>query len=248
MAETYKPPAGVKAAGQRALAWIKEGKQGSGFTATGRYRAEQLASGIGVTWDTVQRMRNFLGRHVGDKKAEGFNSGEDGYPSPGRVAWDAWGGDAGATWVNQMKFDPKNKPTMSSESKHYSSSKPAPKKDQIKGSDKNKAGSASSSKNSIALNAATKTGLENKVKTHNADMSKAGKPASTRATYGALAAVYRRGAGAFSTSFRPGQTRGSWAMARVNAFLYLLRNGRPKNAGYVTDNDLLPSGHPKSSK
>lgn len=37
-------------------------------------------------------------------------------------------------------------------------------------------------------------------------------------------------------------------MARVNAYLYLLRNGRPKNAAYVTDNDLLPEGHPKSSR
>jgi HK97 family phage prohead protease len=37
-------------------------------------------------------------------------------------------------------------------------------------------------------------------------------------------------------------------MARVNAFLYLLRNGRPENAAYVTDNDLLPEGHPKSTR
>jgi HK97 family phage prohead protease len=37
-------------------------------------------------------------------------------------------------------------------------------------------------------------------------------------------------------------------MARVNAFLYLLRNGRPENAAYTTDNDLLPEGHPKSTR
>jgi HK97 family phage prohead protease len=37
-------------------------------------------------------------------------------------------------------------------------------------------------------------------------------------------------------------------MARVNAFLYLLRNGRPENANYVTDNDLLPEGHPRSTR
>ena len=34
-----------------------------------------------------------------------------------------------------------------------------------------------------------------------------------------LKKVYRRGAGAFSQSHRPGQTRGSWAMARVNSVL-----------------------------
>jgi hypothetical protein len=37
-------------------------------------------------------------------------------------------------------------------------------------------------------------------------------------------------------------------MARVNAFLYLLRNGRPENANYITDNDLLPEDHPRSSR
>jgi len=63
-----------------------------------------------------------------------------------------------------------------------------------------------------------------------------------------LKAVYRRGAGAYSTSHRPGQTRGSWAMARVNAFLKLLRSGKPAKAAYTQDNDLLPASHPKSSK
>ena len=62
-----------------------------------------------------------------------------------------------------------------------------------------------------------------------------------------LKAVYRRGAGAFSTSHRPGMSRQQWSMARVNAFLYLVRNGRPKDPKYITDNDLRPKGHPKRS-
>jgi hypothetical protein len=37
-------------------------------------------------------------------------------------------------------------------------------------------------------------------------------------------------------------------MARVNAFLDLSRTGSPKNPKYVTDNDLLATGHPKYSK
>lgn len=106
MAETYKPPAGVSAAAKRALKWISEGKAGSGFTSVGRYRAEQLASGIGVSMNTIQRMRSFFARHeTASKGATGFNSGEEGFPSPGRVAWDAWGGDAGASWVRQARFD-----------------------------------------------------------------------------------------------------------------------------------------------
>ena len=62
-----------------------------------------------------------------------------------------------------------------------------------------------------------------------------------------LKAVYRRGAGAFSTSHRPDQNRNSWAMARVNAYLHLVKSGKPTNAKYTTDNDLLPDGHPKST-
>lgn len=37
-------------------------------------------------------------------------------------------------------------------------------------------------------------------------------------------------------------------MARVNAFLFLLRRGRPQNPKYITDNDLLPKGHPRSTR
>jgi hypothetical protein len=39
-----------------------------------------------------------------------------------------------------------------------------------------------------------------------------------------------------------------WAQARVNAYIYLLKNGRPQNAKYITDYDLLPKKHPKSNK
>jgi hypothetical protein len=37
-------------------------------------------------------------------------------------------------------------------------------------------------------------------------------------------------------------------MARVNAFLKLLRSGKPANSAYKQDNDLLPASHPRSSK
>jgi len=45
-------------------------------------------------------MVSFFARHEVDKKAEGFTQGEKGFPSAGRVAWDAWGGDAGQSWAN----------------------------------------------------------------------------------------------------------------------------------------------------
>jgi HK97 family phage prohead protease len=84
------------------LQWIADGFAGAGFTDVGRARAVQLASGEDVSADVVNRMISYFARHEVDKQAKGFSSGEDGFPSPGRVAWDAWGGDAGQSWVNGL--------------------------------------------------------------------------------------------------------------------------------------------------
>ena len=66
-------------------------------------------------------------------------------------------------------------------------------------------------------------------------------------TVGKLKAVFQRGLGAFNTSHSPNvKSPSQWAFARVNAFLYLVKNGRPQNKKYTTDNDLLPKGHPKN--
>lgn len=127
-------------------------------------------------------------------------------------------------------------------------SEPAPPEDQIEGSDKNEPGSAKGPGGDIELSEATVTALRNKVSDHNEKMEEDDRPSWTRTTYGQLAAVYRRGAGAYSVSHRPGVSRGAWAMARVNSYLYLLRNGRPENANYITDYDLLPEDHPKSTR
>jgi hypothetical protein len=37
-------------------------------------------------------------------------------------------------------------------------------------------------------------------------------------------------------------------MARVNAFLKLVKSGKPNNPKYVQDNDLLPKMHPRSNE
>jgi len=68
-------------------------------------------------------------------------------------------------------------------------------------------------------------------------------------TIGQLKSVFQRGLGAFNTSHSPRVTSAKqWAHARVNAYMYLVKNGRPQNAKYTTDYDLLPKKHPKSSK
>jgi hypothetical protein len=101
-AESYSPPAGVRAEARRALEWIKEGHAGSGFTDVGRRRASQLANGQAVSLDTIKRMSSYLARHQVDKQGKGWSPGEEGYPSPGRVAWAAWGGDPAVGWTNRV--------------------------------------------------------------------------------------------------------------------------------------------------
>jgi len=101
----YSPPKGAQSAAKRALKWIADGKAGSGFTDVGRARAAQLARGGQVSTDVAKKMKSYFARHAVDKQATGFNSGEEGYPSPGRVAWDAWGGDAAASWSAKLVFD-----------------------------------------------------------------------------------------------------------------------------------------------
>ncbi|CAM3904694.1 hypothetical protein [Nocardioides zeicaulis] len=101
----HRPPKGVQEAAQRAVRWIEDGKAGKGFTDTGRRRASQLAGGSEVSDDVVRKMQAYFARHSVDKDAKGFSHGSEGFPSPGRVAWDAWGGDPGERWVGGIDLD-----------------------------------------------------------------------------------------------------------------------------------------------
>ena len=92
-----RPTAGMAAEARKFFKWREEGKQGG--TAVAVARARQLVNRQELSPETVRRMHSFFSRHEVDKQAEGFSAGEDGYPSKGRVAWAAWGGDAGQTWA-----------------------------------------------------------------------------------------------------------------------------------------------------
>ncbi len=94
---SLKPTEGMAAEARKFFKWREEGNQGG--TAVAVARARQLVNRQELSADTVRRMHSFFSRHEVDKQAEGFSSGEDGYPSKGRVAWAAWGGDAGQTWA-----------------------------------------------------------------------------------------------------------------------------------------------------
>lgn len=113
---------------------------------------------------------------------------------------------------------------------------PAPKKDRIKGSDENKAGSAAgrSTGGGIDISAATEKTLRNKIAEY-----KKRHPGRKTPSLGTLKKVYRRGSGAFSTSHRPGMSRGGWAIARVNKFLTMAGGGSVKKSYRDADGDLL---------
>ena len=108
---------------------------------------------------------------------------------------------------------------------------PAKPSERKKGSDKNKSGSAGGKGGSITFSEKVVTSLKNKVKEHNDKNSK-------KVTLGQLKKIYRRGAGAFSSSHRPGKSRGQWAMARVNMFLKMVRGGKVKKSYRAADQDV----------
>lgn len=105
-------------------------------------------------------------------------------------------------------------------------------------------GDASGKRGAEVTQAQEKT-LQNKADDFN---EKESNTKNGRATLGALKSVFQRGIGAYNTSHSPlVKSPEQWAYARVNAFLYLVKNGRPENPKYTGDYDLLPKGHPKNS-
>ena len=92
------PTKGMREEAQRYRDWKADGKAGG--TEVAARRAGQILSGDELSADTVITMAAWFARHEVDKQGEGFTQDEDGYPSPGRVAWAAWGGDAGQSWAN----------------------------------------------------------------------------------------------------------------------------------------------------
>ena len=58
-------------------------------------------------------MRAWLARHESDKDGKGFDPGEEGFPSPGRVAWALWGGDPAKSWSNKIVQQMENEDSRS---------------------------------------------------------------------------------------------------------------------------------------
>ena len=95
--------------------------------------------------------------------------------------------------------------------------------------------------------AASQKGVENKAKEHNEEYGDDPKRKTTKYT---LAVVWWRGIGAYKNnpaSVRPSvKSPEQWAMARVNSYLYALRNQKYRSGKH--DTDLLPDDHAMSGK
>ena len=117
---------------------------------------------------------------------------------------------------------------------------PSPKEERIYGSKVNREGSASSETEAKSISFSDKVMeiLKKKQKEYNKENP------STKVSIDVLKAVFRRGAGAYSSSHRPTITGGrpnsrtAWAIARVNKFLEK-RSGKEVKKAYVQDDDLL---------
>jgi hypothetical protein len=102
------PPEAARAAARRGLEARRQapasrrggltaaqaGAQGIG---SGVVRAQTLASGRSVSPETVKRMHAFFSRHRKNKDTP-----------KGSIAWDLWGGDAGAAWAASTVKDMKS--------------------------------------------------------------------------------------------------------------------------------------------
>ena len=98
--DSYEPTDEMAAEAELGLKWREE--YGRGGTEVGVARARDISNKRNLSLDTVKRMHSYFSRHEVDKQATGWNQGEDGFPTAGRVAWQLWGGDAGRDWAARI--------------------------------------------------------------------------------------------------------------------------------------------------
>jgi len=96
----YTIPSSVKEEAKKGLEWRKEHKRGG--TAVGVNTARTLSKGGQIGIEKIRHIAKYFPRHEVDKKAKGYEPGEDGFPSNGRIAWALWGGDAGWRWAKNI--------------------------------------------------------------------------------------------------------------------------------------------------
>jgi hypothetical protein len=237
-------PDGVVSNAKRVLEYVDKNGWGSCGTAVGKRRASQLASKANLTVSTIKRMHSFLARHESDLKSS--KSYSDGC---GKLMYDAWGGKAGFRWA-KSKLKELGELDMAEvgERGGVKSSPKAPASDTPNKNPKGKGTAKGNAKGKTGakVSAKDRASLQKKADEFN---KKYKDKLGYGVTVGVLSSVFQRGLGAFNTSHSPKvKSPSQWAHARVNAYMYLVKNGRPQNPKYTTDYDLLPKKHPKSKK
>ena len=229
------------AASNNAKLGIKRNKELNNKCATqvGKVRAQQLARKEKFTKPTLKRIYSYLSRaeaYYDPKKPEAC----------GTISYLLWGGKSMKNWV-ESKLRGLDELAEVKDGEVVKSPK-APKSDTPNKNPKGEGtakGDASTSRGAKVSEKDAKA-LQKKADEFN---EKYKAKLGYGITVGMLKSVFQRGLGAFNTSHSPNvKSASQWAHARVNAFMYLVKNGKPQNAKYTTDYDLLPKKHPKSSK
>ena len=226
-------------------------------TQVGKVRAQQLATGKNISLDTIKRMRAFL---IRQKDNYDLAVRRKDYDACGYISYLLWGGPAALPWAEKKLrqagiLEKQNEEIIRDEMakigprggiapsrKAPSSTTPGEGK---RGSERNKPGAAGDTRG-VKVPEKIEKSLQKKADDFNERYK-------DKLGYGTsiaqLRTVYQRGIGAYQTSHSPKVTSAEqWAQARVNAYLYLVKNGRPQNKKYTSDFDLLPAKHPKSNK
>lgn len=255
-------PDAVKNNAKRVMEYVEKNGWGSCGTAVGKQRTSQLAKGEPVSVDVIKRMKSYLERHAKDlEKSKSYDDG------CGKLMYDAWGGKAGLRWATSKLKELELLSSLEMELGLHAleqmlqsylaevgprggvrPSKKAPKSDTPNKNPKGKGtakGDASDTR-SAKVSKEDEATLKKKSDDFNERYKE---KLGYGVNVGMLKAVFQRGLGAFNVSHSPKiKSASAWAFARVNAFLYLVKNGRPQNKKYTGDNDLLPKKHPKSEK
>lgn len=108
----YTIPRGVQVEAKKGIEWRKEHKRGG--TPVGLNTARTLAKGGQIGIEKVRHIAKYFPRHEIDGKAQGYQPGEKGFPSRGRIAWALWGGDAGWRWA-QAIVERENKKSLTAD-------------------------------------------------------------------------------------------------------------------------------------
>jgi len=226
-------------------------------TQVGKVRAQQLVNGENISLDTIRRMRSFLIRH---KDSYELAKSRKDYEACGYISYLLWGGPSALPWAEKKlrqageKID--SAMVLQDVDSEYSFAeigprggvKPSPKAPKSDTPNPNPKGEGTAKGDASTTKGAqvdkeTEETLKKKADEFN---EKYKDKLGYGVNVGMLKSVYQRGIGAYNTSHSPNVSSAKqWALARVNSFLYLVKEGRPENKKYITDYDLLPTKHPK---